>query len=104
MPPFPTTKQQVIEYTGADLYPKQREAIFAPQRISIVEASTKAGKTVSCLAWLLEEAIRLGKEGRNFWWIAPVFGQAEIGYRRMKLRLPKNIYKPNQSTLTLTLA
>lgn len=97
---MPTTK---IDYRGADLYPAQRAAIFDPARISIVEASTKAGKTIGCLSWLFEQAADKGKPGREFWWIAPVYGQAEIGYRRMKLRLPKSIYKPNESKLTLTL-
>lgn len=98
------TKQAVVEYAGANLYPKQRAAIFDDARISCIEAGTKCGKTIGCLAWLLEEALRLGKDGRNFWWVAPVYGQAEIGYRRMKARLPAHLYKPNQSTLTLTLA
>jgi phage FluMu gp28-like protein len=31
-----------------------------------------------------------------------VYSQAEIGFRRMKARLPKEIFKPNQSNLTLT--
>lgn len=85
------------------LYPAQYDAIYAPERIAIIEASTKAGKTVGCLRWLLEQALTNGKEGRNFWWVAPVYGQAEIGYRRMKQRLPQNFYRPNSSKLRLTL-
>ena len=29
------------------LYAKQREAIFAPERYSLIESTTKAGKTVA---------------------------------------------------------
>ena len=96
---------ETIAYTGANLYPKQREAIFDPARICVVEGGTKSGKTVSVLAWLFEQAFEYGKDGRNFWWIAPVFGQAEIGYRRsvIKLRPIARLCKFNQTTLTITL-
>lgn len=93
----------MIAYGGANLYPKQRAAIFDPARIVTIEASAKSGKTQGCLAWLLEEAIRNGKEGRSFWWCAPVFAQAEIGFRRLAQKLPNGMYKQNKSTLTLTL-
>lgn len=92
-----------IRYAGADLYPKQRDAIFDPRRISICEASTKAGKTVACLAWLFEQSMGRGAEGRSFWWVAPVYGQAEIAYRRMKQKLPDEIFTPNEQKLRLTL-
>ncbi len=93
---------KVIQYGGADLYPKQREAIYAPERLSLIEAGVKCGKTVGCLAWLLEQALS-GKEGMNYWWGAPVFTQAAIGFNRMSLKLPKGFYKANQSKLTITL-
>lgn len=95
---------KVIQYAGADLYPKQREAIFDPARISVVEASTKAGKTVGCLAWLAEKAMLEGKEERNYWWTAPVYGQADIAFRRMKAKIPSVYWKQNQSKLTLRLS
>lgn len=95
---------KVIKYGGANLYPKQRAAIFEPARYSLIEASTKSGKTVSALAWLLEEALKNGRQGRNYWWVAPVFGQAFIGFERMRDRLPKGLYKQNQSVPHLALA
>lgn len=94
---------KVIQYAGADLYPKQREAIFDPARIVCIEASTKAGKTVGCLAWLAELALLEGRPGRAYWWCAPVFGQADIAFRRMKAKLPRAYYKANQSKLTISL-
>lgn len=73
-----------IDWVRPPLYAKQLEAIFTPKRNSVIEASTKAGKTVGCIAWLLEEAFVTGKSGREYWWIAPIFGQAEIAFKRMK--------------------
>jgi hypothetical protein len=91
------------------LYPKQQAAIFdckdvdgKPSRYAFIEASTKAGKTSACIAWLFEQAIK-GKAGQNFWWIAPVYAQAKIAYRRMKLGLPKWLYKANEQDLTITI-
>jgi hypothetical protein len=39
-----------IEYERPYLYPKQLAAIFDPRRYSVIEASTKAGKTSGCIA------------------------------------------------------
>ena len=66
------------------LYPKQHAAIFHDQRYGVVEASTKSGKTVGCIVWLLAQAFERGKPGREFWWVAPVWSQARIAYRRIK--------------------
>jgi phage FluMu gp28-like protein len=66
------------------LYPKQRAAVFDARRFSIIEASTKAGKTVACLTWIMSKAWQQGKDGRCYWWVAPTFNVAKIAYRRMK--------------------
>ena len=89
-------------YTRPWLYFKQLNALFNDSRYSIIEASTKSGKTVGALAWLFELAIQ-GKSGRNYWWIAPVYPQAEIAYRRLKKAIPQEIYTANESKLTITL-
>lgn len=95
-----------IDYERLEpLYPKQREFVDCKKRITIVEASTKSGKTVGCLLWIFEQALR-GKEGDNYWWIAPTFLTASIGYRRAKLtlkksQLPLNYYKFNESNQTI---
>jgi hypothetical protein len=68
-----------------------------------VEATTKAGKTVGCIVWLAEQAMA-GKAGRNYWWVAPIFAQAKIAFRRLKRGLPAEVYTPNETELTLTLA
>ena len=49
-----------IEYERPWLYPAQQAAIFDARdlngqaaRYALIEASTKAGKTVGCMAWLV---------------------------------------------------
>ncbi len=71
------------------LYAKQHAAIFDPRRYSIIEASTKAGKTVGCITWILDMAWRVGKPGRSFWWIAPTLNVAKIAFRRLKRMLAR---------------
>lgn len=68
------------------LYPKQKAAIYEPKRFSIVEASTKSGKTVSCIIWLIEQGL-MGKDGWNYWWVAPVSRQSNIAFTRMRKAL-----------------
>jgi phage FluMu gp28-like protein len=95
---------RTIRFEGAPLYPKQRAAIYDPNRISCIEASTKAGKTVGCLAWIIEQSLT-GRSGWNYWWVAPVFGQAEIAFRRCWNMLApiKAMSKRNQSSMYITM-
>ena len=91
-------------YVRPWLYPAQERAIFCPERYAVIEASTKSGKTVGCIIWLLEQAI-LGKPGRNYWWGAPIYPQAKIAFRRLKRGLShREVFRANESELTLTLA
>ena len=57
---------------------------------------------MGALAWLFELALQ-GKPGRNYWWIAPVYPQAEIAYRRLKRAIPQDIYVSNESKLTISI-
>ena len=81
------------------LYPKQYDAIFAPERYSVIAASTKAGKTMGCIVWQIAQVFNIPGE---HWWIAPVYQQAKIAYRRAKRYLDPSLYKSNDSELTLT--
>lgn len=92
-----------VEYERPWLAPYQRDALFRDERYCIVEGSTKSGKTAPCLIWLAEQAMA-GKEGRSYWWVAPVYSQAEIAYRRMKRGLPRELYRPNDSDKWIELA
>jgi phage FluMu gp28-like protein len=86
------------------MYDKQEKAVFNDSRYSLVEASTKSGKTVSCLVWLIEQALLHGKAGYVYWWLAPTYSQSRIVFRRMKQWMPKEIVlRFNESELTATL-
>ena len=103
MPVATSPAPRELQYERPWLYEKQREFLFAPERYSIVEASTKTGKTVGCMVWLFEQAALHGAPGRNYWWVAPTFGVAKIAYRRLKRAIPPDLYAPNETELTLTL-
>lgn len=93
-------------YVRPKLYAKQVAAFFGGARYSWIEGSTKSGKTVSCMAWLLEQTLFKGKEGREFWWVAPVAGQAEIAFNRMKRGIPRELIRGSISSkgdLSITL-
>jgi phage FluMu gp28-like protein len=94
------TKQ--IHYQRPQLANYQIDALFDNSRYAIVEASTKSGKTTACLIWIIEQALQ-GMSDQDFWWVAPVYGQAKIAFRRLKAGLPRESYTANESDLTLTL-
>ena len=83
----------MVEFTRPFLYPKQLDAMFCQERYGLIEASTKSGKTVSAIAWIIERAF-LGKPGNNFWWVAPNYIQASIAYTRIKQTLTKGAFTP----------
>ncbi len=99
-----STAAQTIEvcYERPRLYAKQQSAIFDPARIVTIEASTKSGKTVGCLAWILEQAW-CGPHNANHWWIAPYYGQAKIAYRRMKNGLEQEQFRYHDGELWIRL-
>lgn len=80
---------QTIAYQRPPLYPKQLAFVDCPKPITVIEATTKAGKTASCMVWQLEQVL---KDNRGFgfhWWCAPVRDQARIAYTRAKVWLRK---------------
>ena len=84
--PFVTTYQQAI--------------LDAPERYTITAAATKCGKTASHIIWMFEQALKL-KENQSVWWVAPVYQQAEIAFRRMKTQVNvKDFFITNESKLT----
>ena len=85
-----------INYERPHLYPKQRAAIFTDARTSVIEASTKTGKTAGCLAWIHERALQ-GPRNSNHWWVAPVGSQAQIAFSRMRDGLDRRAYTAHQS-------
>lgn len=89
-PPFPSDLRHPlfaimkIQLTLPELYPEQKEFVTCPARYTIVEASTKSGKTVGCLIWILLQAFDTKSKYTNLWWVAPVYQQSAIAYRRLK--------------------
>lgn len=93
---------KLIEYVRPQLYKKQEEAIFHKERYGLIEASTKSGKTTGCIIWLFEQALQ-GESNKNYWWIAPVFPQADIAFRRLCNYIPRELYKKHEQKMTITL-
>ena len=93
-----------VRYVRPAMYPKQEEALFHDSRYGVVEASTKAGKTVGCLVWLHERAALDGGPGRNFWWVAPINSVSKIAFRRLKRYLPEGSFSANETEQTITMA
>ena len=92
-----------IEYTRPKLTTYQTNILNSKARYTITSASTKTGKTASHIIWLFEQALAL-KENQSVWWVAPVYQQAEIAFRRMKTQVTdRSFFVSNESKLTLTL-
>jgi len=91
-----------IHFIRPPLYPKQFDAIYEPKRYSLIEASTKSGKTSGCIAWLAEQAYR-GQPGWNYWWVAPVTEQARIAFDRMARALGQDSCKAFMSPFRIAL-
>jgi hypothetical protein len=86
----------MIEYTRPFLYEKQLAALFHPRRWGLCEASTKSGKTVGCIAWIVERAFE-GQPGWNYWWVSPGYNQSDIAFRRIKAFLTPGTFTANES-------
>lgn len=91
-----------LEIEGPDLANYQEAFLYNAQRFTIIEASTKVGKTFSCSWWLFERAHESwNKPGYNHWWVAPIYSQAEIAFKRIKALLDLSVYKVNEQKLTI---
>ena len=66
------------------MYAAQKRVIMDSARIVVIEAATKAGKTVGCLMWLLAQAWNDPKSGGAYWWVAPVYQQAKMAMDRVR--------------------
>jgi hypothetical protein len=92
-----------INYTRPYLTNYQKDILDCDARFTITAASTKTGKTASHIIWLFEQALQC-KDGQSVWWVAPVYQQAEIAFRRMKNQVTdKNFFISNETKLLLTL-
>lgn len=91
-----------IVYNRPHLYDYQKQIIDSTARYTVTAASTKVGKTASHVVWLHEQSLQ-GKQGYNYWWVAPVYMQAKIAFTRLKDQLSaRELYRFNNSNLTIT--
>jgi len=97
-----TVEERQIEFERPVYYAKQFDAVFDKRRYSVIEASTKAGKTSACIGWLLERSLE-SKPRQNFWWVAPVSDQALIAFTRMQRSLPRGTFVAHLNLHTITL-
>tara|TARA_R110000765_G_scaffold46987_3_gene96751 strand:- start:428 stop:1582 length:1155 start_codon:yes stop_codon:yes gene_type:complete len=73
-------------------------------RIICTEASTKSGKSFGALVWIAEQAFGAKSANQTFYWVAPVYQQSKIMFRRIKSYLPPNVIeRTNETDLTVTL-
>jgi hypothetical protein len=95
---------QEINYTRPFLYPYQKAIVDSPARFTVTEAATKVGKSASHLIWLFEQPLALNlTAGQSVWWVAPVYGQAEVMFNRLKNQLSdRGFMKFNETKLTAT--
>ena len=81
----------------------QKRILNSKARFTITEASTKVGKTFSHIIWLYGKAHE-GQDfqGRNFWWVAPVFNQSKIAFNRLRRYLSATkMYRFNETNLII---
>lgn len=88
--------QSKVRINLPELTGYQKEHLFHPARIVVVEASTKSGKTLGCIIWQAHRVLS-DRSGREHWWVAPVYRQAEIAYRRVKRMFDPSLYQANDS-------
>ena len=88
----------------------QLDFLYNQKRYSVVQASTKSGKTFPHLWWIYEIAhgynpnwyYRSVKPGMTFWWVAPVYSQAEIAFNRLKRKIAHTgLYRFNQKPMRI---
>ena len=82
----------------------QKDFLYNDSRFTVTEASTKVGKTFAHIWWTYEQSHEdWNKEGYNHWWVAPVYSQTKIAFKRLKTKLGRTgAYKINESNLTIT--
>lgn len=93
-----------LEIESPDLTWYQKEMLYNGARFTFTEASTKIGKTFCHIWGIFEDAhAEWNKAGYNHWWVAPVYSQAKIAFKRMQAVVGRSgVYKINESNLTIT--
>lgn len=82
----------------------QERFLYNEARFTVTEASTKAGKTFPHIIYIFEQAHRTDLPiGWECWWVAPIYKQAEIAFKRLKREIERigaeNVYRINESKM-----
>lgn len=93
-----------MEVAKPHLTDYQKAILFSDARFTITEASTKVGKTHSHIIWLFGKAMEQDDAtGFNYWWIAPVYNQTKIAFKRLRRNLTKyGVFKFNETSLIIS--
>ncbi len=93
-----------VEIKGPKLTSYQKDFLYNDKRFTVTEASTKVGKTFAHIWWIFERAHQpWNEEGYEHWWVAPVYGQAKIAFKRLKKKLKgKTGYNVAEGELSIT--
>lgn len=83
----------------------QKDFLYCKERFTATIAATKTGKTFSHIFWLFEYAHGQNPndpiedvDGKEFWWVAPVYAQAKIAFNRMWRKVASTgVYKKKES-------
>ena len=98
----PARRFRSVEFIGHK--PAQCIEIIDPKHLYLTNGFIPTHNTVACIAWLYEQAYTTGAPNKNYWWVAPVSGQAKIAFRRLKAFLPPDqIGDTNEQDMTITL-
>lgn len=89
------------------LYPKQRAVFYSPARVVVCEGTTKSGKSVGGLTWLMQWAFERQEPGSAIW-TAMTHGQAMVMFERVcrwmsKADPGRTVWDANKMERTVTL-
>jgi hypothetical protein len=73
--------------------------MFPGLRFIVGACGTKFGKTYGCATRIAKEA--WDNAGSLNWWVAPSYGQAEMGMEEVKKRFPRAMYEPHDTKMRL---
>lgn len=90
-----------------ELYQMQQDCFYGDSRFSITEATTKSGKSVGAIHWLISETLNDPQKMASLW-LSPAFPHAERMFERLERWMTasdpdKILWKSNKSALWISL-
>jgi LAGLIDADG-like domain len=73
-----------------------------PRALYLTDGMVPTHNTSGCIAWIVEQALN-GRDGWNYWWVAPVSSQADIAFGRCRRSIPQEIATAHLTLKTITL-